>query len=193
MRHLFAGLALIFGAAGLPSASLAAPSIDCMDQGYSAAETADFERFYSSFRLSQLEAGPGSEILAAVTRRSGECAEMHGWSGEAIEDAVIYRFFGVLQTALERNSPFTEVQMRRLSAAVAATDQERLGRIVRALVNAGMNGELTPEQSQSDLTFLGRILIRAGVPVTEETGRFAGALIAAWITREQVSRRFGTL
>lgn len=191
MKCISAGLAVAIALMGCPAA-LAADNLACIEEGYSGEELASFSSFYDSFQVAELENGPSPEIVTAVTRRAGECAELHGWSGEAIEDAVFYRFSFVLHTALERHSPLTPAQMRRVSDAVAGADQERLNRIMGDVVEAAMNGQPAPEQSESDMIFVGRVLLRSGVPMTQGNGEYIGALIGARVMGERVRQRFTT-
>lgn len=192
MKRISAGLAIAMALMSCPSAALAAENIACVDEGYAQEEAAALDRFYDGFQLAQLEAGPSPEIVAAVTRRAGECADLHDWSGEAIEDAVFYRFSSIMRTALERHSPLSPSQLRRVSEAVAAADQERLNRIMGDVVEAAMNGRRTPELSDSDAIFVGRVLLRSGVPMTQGNGEYIGALIGARVMTERLRQRFAT-
>ena len=175
---------------GFSSTSSAADNLACIEQGYSAGESASFERFYESLRVENLNSDMPPDILAAVTRQAGECADAHDWPPEAIEDAVLYRLATILRTALERRSPLTPAQMRRITEAVASADQERLGRIFGAIEEAAMNGEDEPQPSDSDSVFIGRILLRSGVPMTESNAQYAGAVIGARMMGERAQQRF---
>lgn len=190
MKRICAGLAMAIALTAFPATAQAAENIACIDEGYSSEEIASFSRYYDSFQFAEIERGPPPEILAAVTRRAGECADLHGWSGDAIEDAVFYRYSAIVLAALERNVPFTPSQMRRLNDAFAAADQARLNRIMGDIVEASMNGRPAPAQSESDNLFMGRVLLRSGVPVTERNAEYIGALIGARVMGERLRQRF---
>ena len=87
------------------------------------------------------------------------------------------------------HSPLTPTQMQRLEQVITSADQERLGQIVGEVLDEASEGrQATP--SDADNMYMGRLIIRAGIPATESNGEFVGAFIAAQIMSERSQRRF---
>lgn len=190
MKRFWAGLAVALACTSFPPKAQAAENIACIDQGYTPDEIAEVDRYYDGFQISETEGGPPPELMTAITRRAGECADTHGWPPDAIEDAVFYRVSLVLRTALERRSPLTPSQMRRVTEAIAAADPSRLDRIIGGIEEAALNGAAASEPSESDSIFMGRLFLRSGVPMTQSNAEYVGALIAARAMGERWRRRF---
>ena len=192
MKSSVLAFALAFGCAVLIGTAHAATNITCVDEGYTGEDTASLERFYTAFRPEELrDRSLPPDIFAAVTRRVGECADLHDWPAAALEDATLYRMASILKVALDRHNPLTPPQMRRLEEAISSVDQTRLNRIFGGILDAAMDGtRATP--SDGDTAFLGRLFLRAGIPATQANGEYVGALMAARIMAAQTQARFAS-
>lgn len=168
----------------------AATNIACVDDGYSAEEIAALERFYLAFQPAQLRGqSVPLDIFAAVSRRAGECADLHNWPAAAIEDASFYRMASILKVALDRKNPFTAPQLRRLEEAISSVDQARLNSIFGGLLDASLEGN-SRRPSDADAMFLGRLFLRAGIPATQSNAEYVGAFLGARLMIEQSRQRF---
>lgn len=191
-RKNLAGLAAL--ALGWAAPAQAATDLECVDGGYSTEEMSQIRSFQEGFAVDSFaNQEPPPEILGAIITRAGTCSEAHGWSPEAIEQAVIYRLFNLLEQTLTLRSPLTGTQMDRLSAALASADQQRVRRVFGGIADAVLGGQEEPEVGNSDEMFLASILMRSGIPYSESNGEFAGAWLAAKVLTEVVAERFAAL
>jgi len=182
---------LIVGTAFSATASRAADNLDCVSTGYTAEIAAEIDSFQGIFNAGN---GWGPElpqsVFGAVTGRAGQCAEQHGWSPEAIEDAVFFQMFSILRGGVARGTPLSSTQMQRVDQALAGPDQERLRAIVGRQVDSVLGGAEAPEPTEAENMFIGRLILRAGVPVTEENGHYVGAYMASVVMPQVIAARF---
>ncbi|WP_144037772.1 hypothetical protein [Sphingopyxis sp. KK2] len=125
-----------------------------------------------------------------LTARAGECAETSNWSPEAIEAATFYRVGKVLEEALMASSSFTPTQWTRLKSAYASADKAILNRIFAPMIDAEIGGGAAGDASDADQLYLGRLMLRTGLPLTEANSEFVGAWMAARMTQEHFAGKF---
>lgn len=175
----------------LASPAQAASELSCIDTGYADKDVAALETFYGEFKIKDNGESAGLDrFVQGFAARAGECAGTHGWSVDALTDAVFYRTATVLETALLRHAPLSAPDMAKMEAAFARADKARIRAIFGPMIEAEANGTKAPEIDQKDAVYIGMLLMSAGVPMTDETGEFAGALIAARVMKDMFAEKF---
>lgn len=111
--------ALLFLAA---SPVAAAEQLDCMESGYSDADSATIEAFIAGFDFRRPNA-PAPAYQAVLSARAEACAAEHGWSNDAKTVALQYRRAAFMDAALRRHAPVSPEAIGRMEAALAATDE----------------------------------------------------------------------
>lgn len=170
------------------SPALAADHLECIESGNSAEQNAYFQNFVDRFHISELSGGgrPPAEMMEIIQGRADACASQHNWSREAAEHSVLFRLTKVLQTALRAHMPISEEQLARYDAIVAGADQARLRRIF------GVAVEPAPANDADD-EFLGELIARSGMPMTEANAKFAGAWLASVLVSKHMTEQFAAL
>ena len=192
MREWIIGAALA-GAAMAAQPALAAANLECIDAGYSAEQEKIFDAYYAGFTIASLdsEESDGSNALVdPVASRAASCALEHGWSQDAIFNAIVFRMSVMLAAALEVKTPLTSEQMSSLEAALAKADQARLRAILGPGIEASLKGQPDPEMSDDDALYLGLLVIGAGLPMEQTYSEYAGALLGARMMAEMAAEKF---
>ena len=193
MKFGWIALAAAGLACSVTSAS-AADNIACMDAPYAAADQRVFDQFNESFELDEFSGkGPPVEVITILSTRAGECAETLDWSPEAIEHATLYRLGKVLDDALVASSVFSPAQWTRLKAAYATSDKAILNRLFRPMIEAELGGDAASKPTRADELYLGRLMLRTGIPATEANSQFVGAWMAAQAMQELFLSGFAEL
>lgn len=190
MRNLLIGAGMA-GAALASVPSLAATNLECIEQGYTPGQDKVFNDFYASFTIASLDDEEGSnEHIAPIAARAGDCAQVHGWSPEAVTNAIFYRTSRMLAHALELKTPLMPEQMDRLNEAIANADQARLRAILVPQIEASMKGEEGPALLEQDQLYLGLIVLGAGLPLDQANSEYAGALLGARMVADIAAEKF---
>lgn len=172
------------------STAFAAEHLECVSVGYDADSMAAIEAFQDSPYSLTAQSDMPMPVLTAITSRAGQCADQYRWPAEAIEDAVLHQVYSITRVQLVRHSPFSDAQMQRLDQAIASADQQRLRAIVMRITDAALNGADAHQAPPADTVFFGRLILRSGVPITDENGKYAGAYIGTVIVPQVLAERF---
>lgn len=190
MRNFLIGAAMM-GAALAGAPAEAAANIECMDDGYSAADEKVFQDFFANFTVASMnQEGASDAYTAPIATRAANCALSNGWNEAAITNAIFYRMSVMLAAALELKSPLTKDQMTRLEDTIAKADQARLRAILGPGIEASMNSQSGPELSEEDTMYLGLVVIGAGLPQDDGIGEYVGALLGARMMAEIAAEKF---
>lgn len=188
---LFGAVALL--CAGLPpTAASAATNLDCMSRGYSVEVEAEFNTLAAGYTYST---GKDPELpptlFNAIVARTGECADLHGWPPEAIEDALLHQVFDRLRVLLIAGTPLSPQQMIRADQAIASVDQTRLRRVIGKMIDDSFAGQDDPEVVRADELFLGSLALRSGLSGEGPGAEFLGSYVASVIGAQIYADRFG--
>lgn len=185
------GISLAFGLATVAANARAAEHIDCVDTGYEAEQAALLSRVENEFSMAEWSGeGVSAEVLTAVSARAGQCADVHNWSPDAIEQSIFYRLGSLLATGLEKQAPISPAQMERLKEVVRTTDKTQLYAVVGPMIDAGMEGREESASNQAQLLFLSRLVLKTGMPATKANSEFVGAWLAGVVIRDRAKDRF---
>ncbi len=180
----------------VPAGAQAADNLDCIDVGYSEAESASLFRFVGSYGLSDWKDDRriDPEIEAAIVRRVKECANKHDWSYEAIMQAISYKIGEILWSGLDQNTVLEPGQMAQLRDAYSNSDKARLIEIMRPAVDAIYSSGFVPPPSDEDTRYLNEhITGRAGLPITADVTAYVGAWLLTQGMMQIPKDRFSSL
>ncbi|MDG2003473.1 MAG: hypothetical protein P8J20_09095 [Novosphingobium sp.] len=181
----------VLGALLASSPSQAANGLECILGGYTAEQQQVFADYYSGFTAASLEQEDASDAhVNAIATRAVACAGLHSWPPDAITNAVYYRLSNMLAHALELKTPLTPEQMVSLNATLENADQTRLRATLGPGIEASMAGEEGPEMSDEDKTYLGLLVIQAGLPTDRPSSEFFGALLGARMMADIAAEKF---
>lgn len=192
MRGWFIGTVLT-ATAVFAQPVFAATGLECIEDGYTAEQQQVFDDYFVEFTADSLSGGQddGSGRLAEpISSRATECAAEHGWSPDAVYDAIIFRLSVLLAAALEVKTPLTPEQMAALEDAIADADQEKLRAVLGPGIEASLKGQDGPELTEEDKLFLGMIFVGAGLPEEQGYSEYAGALLGARLMAEMAAEKF---
>lgn len=178
--YLAAFSALALALSGTSAA--AADNLDCMTRPFEGKDKEFLDNFVHSFKLEEWGAtGGGPDLAALMDARTALCASEFGWSEGAGNSAFMWRAGVLLEEALEATGPLSAGDVALLEASFDAADQTVLFRAMGPQIDPDYFG--TAEPTDEDLLYLGGVLEKSGVPVTDETATFTGALVAARLTQ----------
>lgn len=172
----------------------AANNLACMDGVLIGDHKSMFDDYFKTFRVDKLLAeGPSRSLFAIVTERAGLCADEHGWSPAAIEQAVLYMTMGRMwNEGLETQTIFTAAQWQRVRQVYATMDKAILRRLLEPALDAAFAGEKGPSEqaTEADAMYFGRMMLKTGLPMTEENAKFLGNWMASMLMMDIFSERF---
>jgi hypothetical protein len=193
VKSALLGAVALLCTALLPSAASAATNLDCMSQGYSVEAETEFNALAAGYTYST---GKDPELpptlVNAIVARTGECADLHGWPPEAIEDALLYQVFDRLRVLLIAGTPLSPQQMIRADQAIASVDQTRLRAVIGKMIDDSFAGQDDPQVARADELFLGSLALRSGVSSEGTGAEFLGSYVASVIGAQIYADRFGT-
>ena len=192
MREWMIGTALAAMALAVQPAH-AASNLECIDDGYTAQQEEIFADYFRGFTVESLEAeadDASGSLIPPISDRAAHCTLEHGWSQQAILNAIIFRMSVLLAAALEVKTPLTPDQMAGLEEALAKADRARLRAILGPGIEASIKGEPEPEMSEDDKTYLGMIVLAAGLPTDQGFPEYVGALLGARMMAEIAAEKF---
>lgn len=166
----------------------AADNLDCVDSGYSTADQARLDGFAKSFDLAAWSTqGPPADIKEMVIDRADACAQLHGWSGEAVGYALVFKMARIGLAGSEQNGGLTAGQIAGLRKSITPQDMQKGKLVFGQMMQARRDGTAMPAESPE--MFVGRLILRAGVPVEHATA--AGGWIGATILSAHFAELFG--
>ena len=169
--------------------ALAAENLACIASGYSAEQTTAMDTYAASVDFRALADMP-VPIATIIEERARTCAATHSWSAQAQTSAISYYRGAVLQRGLRANSLVTPEKLTEIDVAIDASDQAQLRRTMqRLMLFARREG---PGPDAADIGIIMPILAASGLAMSNETGTFIGAWIAARISAQDTSRDFLT-
>jgi len=192
LRHRIAAGSIAAALFAIPLGAHAADHLDCMAQGYDAEQEKVIESFVGSFDTKSLKSEPSGALMGALSARAGACADQHGWSPNAILNAVFHQTGAMMEAGLRRHSPLSDADMVRLLRAINRADQQRLWPILENMMGPFMSGEEAEEPSKDDNLYLGLVILSSGIPDNDTSTKFAGALLAAQAIQRLAAKRFAS-
>lgn len=179
--------------AAAPVSVQAADHLDCVAQGYDAAQQKTIDGFVKTFTADKLDKGKTrSDLMSVFAVRAGVCADEYGWSPDAILNAVFYQVGAVMEKGLRHNTPLSGPDMVRLEKAIAAADQDRLWPVLEKMMGATIFGDPAEDVTDEDNLYLGLVIMSSGIPMNDKNGSFAGALLASQAIQRLAGKRFGS-
>lgn len=183
----FAPLLLAVSAALAPGAARAADNITCIDTGYDAAEERAFADYRATFSPAEFsENGPPAPLIDILVGRGTACGQQHGWSPDAVMQAITYRVYGLSAEGVEKVSTLAPAQWDAVRKAYAALDKAILLRIIeQTLADA--------EISEADDDHYYQTFARLGIEFADANSETVGAWLSAKTSQAQARDRFSAL
>ncbi len=189
VRHLITAIATTSALIGVNAT--AAENLECINGGYSAAEQATLDNFVANFSMETWgKGGPPSEIRAVVGDRAKACAKSYRWSPEATHQAMLFKLASIGLAGVENNGPLSTDQIRLLESAMTADDKMRIRAIFDGMEKAQREGQSLDAPTRSADLFIGKLILRAGIPGSPENARAAGGWVAAKALRGRYAESF---
>jgi hypothetical protein len=190
MRSLLALLGATLSFVGAPTPALAADNLDCVDGGYSAADQARLDGFAKGFDLAAWSTqGPPADIKKMVIDRTDACAQLYGWSADAVSYALVFKMARIGLAGSEQNGALNAGHIAALRKSITPQDMQKGKLAFGQMMQARRDGTAMP--SESPEMFVGRLIMRAGVPIEHATA--AGGWIGATILSAYFAERFGAV
>ena len=194
VKSALLGAVALLCTALLPSAASAATNLDCMSQGYSAEAETEFNALAAGYTYSTGKDLPDLPLtlINAIVARTGECADLHGWPPEAIEDALLYELIDRLRVLLIAGTPLSPQQMIRADRAIASVDQTMLRSVIGKMIDDSFAGQDDPQVARADELFLRSLALRTGLSGEGPGAEFLGTYVVSVIGAQIYADRFGT-
>jgi len=166
----------------------AAENLDCVDSGYNAPDQARFGSFVKGFDLVAWAAqGPPADIMQILTTRVSDCAKSNGWSEAAARYAMAFKMARVGLAGAEGSGLLNANDLAALRKSITPADFEKGKFLFGQMSAAHRSGAKMPSESPD--MFVGRLIMRSGVPAERATA--AGAWIGATIMSTHFAELFG--
>ena len=180
----------------LPAKAMAAENLDCLATGYSTEAQQRIDNFVGSLRLDgdigDISPDLPDEIGSDLVSRGADCADLHGWSQQALEFAIISRFLHLFKQGLLANTPLTPIQQARLDRQLASPESEQAREIARRLIIDMFTTRRAPELSEADELVFARMALRVGVPATSPGGKFVGGYLVVSAAVDHFASQFSS-
>lgn len=189
LRTMAAAIAALGVTMGAPAD--AAENLDCIDKGYTAEQQAVLDAYIGRFNMeSWSKNGVPSEVLTVIVDRVRACASMHGWSAEAAQHALLFKLARIGVAGVETTGPLSPAQILQVRNAMTAEDKIKVRAIFGAMVKAYGEGTLERSPRETPDMFIGKLILRSGIPTTTKNVRAAGGWLAASVLVEQYAEFF---
>jgi len=169
----------------------AAENLDCMDSDYSSADQAVLDDFIAGFSMdSWAQEGVPDDLRVVLSNKAKACEAANAWSPAATQHALLFKIASVGLSGVEATSSLTPAQFGQIKKAMTPADQVRIRAIFQEMWEAQRAGRPTQATAQSADMFIGRLIVRSGIPGSSENAKVAGGWIAANVLRDQYAENF---
>lgn len=173
------------------TSTMAAEHIDCVDSGYIAEDQATLDGYIDGFTIEAWGAGgPPSNVMTIIAARVRTCGASNGWSLDAMQDALLYKVASVGMAGVESASPLSAEQFAQLDDAMTPDDKVEIAKIFDSMRQAQAEGRIYEAPKQSPEMFIGRLILRSGIPASPENSRWAGGWLAVKTLQDQRRAKF---
>jgi hypothetical protein len=167
----------------------AAENLDCIDTEYSAPQQVVLADFIAVFSMERWAKGPPGEVVAILQDSAKRCAVRHGWSLRAAEYAFLFKFASLGLAGVEKRGPLTPTQIGQLQSAMTPSDKARIRSIFDAMAKAQAEGNPQAAAQSADM-FIGKLIVRSGIPTNSTNVQAAGGWLGAKVMCERYAEYF---